>query len=92
LLRDVRWKRNTDCAQLRARCDATKIVLLATRLDLDSRNDLQLFATGDDRLARLAAFLVGVVDAIAVTVFQFVSLASQQMRVRQQMPPPAFAA
>ena len=92
LLRDVRWKRNTDCAQLRARCDAADIFLLATRIDLDSRNDLRLFAHGDDRLARLAAFLLGAVDAVITALVKFVSLASQQMRVRQQMPPPAFAA
>jgi glycosyltransferase A (GT-A) superfamily protein (DUF2064 family) len=92
LLRDVRWKHNTDCAQLCARADVADILLLTTRLDLDSRNDLQLFARGDDRLARLAAFLVRVVDAIAVAVAEFVSLASQRMRVRQQMPPPAFGA
>jgi glycosyltransferase A (GT-A) superfamily protein (DUF2064 family) len=92
LLRKVSWKRNTDCAQLRARCQPTDILLLAIRLDLDSRSDLRLFARGDDRLARLAAFLVSGADAIAVGVVNFVSLASQQMRVRQQMPPPAFAA
>jgi glycosyltransferase A (GT-A) superfamily protein (DUF2064 family) len=92
LLRDVRWKRNTDCAELRARCPAADIFLLAPRLDLDSRNDLRLFARGDDRLARLAAFLLCAVGAVIAAVVEFISLASQQMRVRQQMPPPAFAA
>jgi hypothetical protein len=35
--------------------------------------------------------LVNVTCAVRTGVSHFFSLASQQMRVRQQMPPPAFA-
>jgi glycosyltransferase A (GT-A) superfamily protein (DUF2064 family) len=92
LLRNVRWKRNTDCAQLRHRCATGEVFLLAVKHDLDSWADLQAFARFDDPLARLARFLLGVIGAACTGIVHFVSIASQQMRVRQQMPPPAFAA
>jgi hypothetical protein len=37
-------------------------------------------------------FLLGVLCEARTRLVHFVSSASQQMRVRQQMPPPAFAA
>lgn len=92
LLRDVRWKQNTDCAQLCDRCGDEDLFLLPVKHDLDSWADVRIFARGDDRLARLAAFLVNVICGICAPLVHFVSIASQQMRVRQQMPPPALAA
>ena len=92
LLRGVRWQRNTDCAQLRRRCDTAKVLLLGVKHDLDSWNDLRIYARGDDPLAQLAAFLLDLIPALRAAVSGFVSVAGQSLRVRQQMPPPAFAA
>jgi glycosyltransferase A (GT-A) superfamily protein (DUF2064 family) len=92
LLRAVRWKQNTDCAQLRKRCGAAQVSLLPVKHDLDSWADLQIFARSGDPLARLALFLLGVVGGLHTRPVHFVSIASQRIRVRQQMPPPAFAA
>jgi glycosyltransferase A (GT-A) superfamily protein (DUF2064 family) len=92
VLRGVRWKQNTDCAQLRDRCGDDNLVLLPVKHDLDSWADIRIFARDGDRLARLAAFLLEVICASPARLVQFVSIATQQMRVRQQMPPPAFAA
>ena len=92
LLRGVRWKQNTDCAQLRHRCGDKLVFLLPVKQDIDSWADVRVFASGDDLLARLAAFLLEVVCAGPARLIRFVSLATQQMRVRQQMPPPALAA
>jgi glycosyltransferase A (GT-A) superfamily protein (DUF2064 family) len=92
LLHGIRWKKNTDCAQLRDRCGDDACFLLPVKHDLDSWADLQMFARADDSLARLAAFLVRLIFETRPGLFRFVSLASQRMRVRQQMPPPAFAA
>ncbi|MCA1657915.1 MAG: DUF2064 domain-containing protein, partial [Verrucomicrobiaceae bacterium] len=92
LLNGVRWKQNTDCAQLRRRCGATKVFLLPVKHDLDSWADIRIFARSGDPLARLAMFLLGIVNVARTRLVHFVSFASQQMRVRQQMPPPAFAA
>jgi hypothetical protein len=92
LLRGVRWKQNTDCAQLRRRCGTARVFLLPVKQDLDSWADIRIFARSGDPLARLARFLLGVISASRVRLIHFVSIASQQMRVRQQMPPPAFAA
>jgi glycosyltransferase A (GT-A) superfamily protein (DUF2064 family) len=92
LLRGVRWKQNTDCAQLRHRCGDEQVFLLPVKHDLDSWADVRIFARGDDLLARLASFLLDVICAAHVRLVRFVSIASQLMRVRQQMPPPAFAA
>ena len=60
--------------------------------DLDSWADIQIFARSGDPLARLAMFLLGLISVARTRLVHFVSIASQQMRVRQQMPPPAFAA
>ena len=91
LLRDVRWKQHTDCAQLRDRCLPSEVLLLPVKHDLDSWADILLFARCGDPLARLASFLLRVVCGLDITVTHFVDLALQRVRVRQQMPPPAFA-
>ncbi len=90
LLRDVRWKRHTDCAQLRDRCLPTEVFLLPLKHELDSWADLQLFARCGDPLARLASFLLNAVCLLGTAVTDFVDLALQRVRVRHQMPPPAF--
>ena len=92
LLRDVRWKRNTDCAQLFQRAGAQHVFLLPVKQDLDSWSDVRIFARSGDSLARLASFLV---DRFSISHRQtapIVSFATRHMRVRQQMPPPALAA
>jgi glycosyltransferase A (GT-A) superfamily protein (DUF2064 family) len=91
LLRNVRWKRNTDCAQLFHRAGATQVFLLPVKQDLDSWSDLRMFARADHALARLAAFLLNSVATAGERARQFVSVASRQIRISQQMPPPAFA-
>jgi hypothetical protein len=91
-LRGVRWKQNTDCAQLRNRCGDERVFLLPVKHDLDSWADVRIFARGGDPRARLALFLLGLVCAARTRLVHFVSSASQRMRVRQQMPPPALAA
>jgi glycosyltransferase A (GT-A) superfamily protein (DUF2064 family) len=91
LLRGVRWKENTDCAELRARCLPAEVSLLPCKHDLDSWADVRLFARSGDRLSRLAAFLLRVVCGQSIAITHFVDLSSQRVRVRQQMPPPAFA-
>jgi glycosyltransferase A (GT-A) superfamily protein (DUF2064 family) len=92
LLRGIRWKQNTDCATLRDRCGEDHLFLLPVKHDLDSWKDVRLFARGDNLLARLAAFLLEAICAGPAHLIHFVSIATQQMRVQQQMPPPAFAA
>lgn len=91
LLRGVRWKRHTDCAQLRDRCLPSEVGLLPLKHELDSWADIRLFARCGDPLARLAAFLLNAVCGLDVAVTHFVDLAWHRVRVRQQMPPPAFA-
>jgi glycosyltransferase A (GT-A) superfamily protein (DUF2064 family) len=92
LLRDIQWKRNTDCAQLLERGGANHVFLLPVKHDLDSWTDLRLFAHTNESLAHLAAFVLRVITRAQIRLVQFVSIVSQRMRVRQQMPPPAFAA
>jgi Uncharacterized protein conserved in bacteria (DUF2064) len=92
LLCGVRWKRHTDCAQLRERCLPSEVCLLPLKHELDSWADIQLFARCGDPLARLASFLLRVVCGLDIAVTHFVDLALQRVRIRQQMPPPAFAA
>ena len=92
LLRGIRWKQNTDCAQLRQRGGAAQVFLLPVKHDLDSWSDLRLFAHSHEPLARLAAFVLRVVTLTSVRLVQFVSIVSQRIRIRQQIPPPAFAA
>ena len=90
LLRGVRWKRHTDCAQLRDRCLPSEVFLLPIKHELDSWADLQLFARCGDPLARLASFLLNAVCGLGIAVTYFVDLAWQRVRIRQQIPPPAF--
>jgi len=92
LLRDIRWKQNTDCIQLRKRCEHDQVFLLSVKHDLDSWADIRTFSRSGDPLARFAIFLLGLISAAHTRLVHFVSVASQQMRVRQQMPPPAFTA
>ena len=91
LLHGVRWNQDTDCAQLCQRCPASNVFLLPVKHDLDSWADLRLFARCGDALARLAFFLVALLTTLVVRVSYFVDLAIQDIRVRWQMPPPAFA-
>lgn len=91
LLRGVRWKRHTDCAQLRDRCRPSQVCLLPVKHELDSWADVRLFARCGDPLAGLASFLLGVVCGLGIAITHFVDLASQRVRVRHQIPPPAFA-
>jgi hypothetical protein len=91
LIRGIRWKQHTDCAQLRHRCLPSEICVLPRKHELDSWADVRLFARSGDPLARLASFLLTVICGRDITVTDFVDLARQQIRVRWQMPPPAFA-
>jgi len=91
LLHGVRWKRHTDCAQLCDRCLPSEVGLLPVKHELDSWADLRLFARCGDPLAQLASFLLNAVCRCDVAFPPFVDLALQRVRVRQQMPPPAFA-
>jgi len=91
LLRDVRWNQNTDCAQLRNRGGTPHVFMLTVKHDLDSWADVRLFARTGDALARLATFLIRLVCRPGAAVRNFVDLAWHRVRVRQQIPPPAFA-
>jgi 2-phospho-L-lactate guanylyltransferase (CobY/MobA/RfbA family) len=89
LLEGIRWRQNTDCAQLRDRCAAADVSLLAVKQDLDSWADLRLLARGGDWAARIASRLVSFVSEFAQARGYFVDLAAGRVRVRGQMPPPA---
>ncbi len=91
LLRGVRWRRHTDCAQLRDRYLPSEVWLLSVKYELDSWADIRLFARCGDPLARLASFLLRVLCGLNAVVTLFVDLALQRVRVRRQMPPPVFA-
>lgn len=90
LLRGIRWRRNTDCAQLRGRCAEGDVLLLTTKHDVDSWADVEALArNGSEALARCAGFLLRVISAAPATSTRlFVDLARQFERVRGQMPPP----
>ncbi|HEY2139011.1 MAG TPA: DUF2064 domain-containing protein, partial [Chthoniobacterales bacterium] len=92
LLRGVRWKQNTDCAQLRRRAGTAQAFLLPVKHDLDSWSDLRMFARTGDPMARLAAFLMQGTTTAGRRARLFVSVLSRHIRISQQMPPPAFAA
>jgi len=92
LLRNIRWNRNTDCAQLRARCNEDGVFLLPIKHDLDSWSDLRLLARGSDWIAELASSLFRIVFAAGGIARFFVDLARHFVRVRGQMPPPVRAA
>lgn len=91
LLRGIRWKRNRDCAQLRARCDESDVHLLTVKQDVDSWADVALLARSGDAFARLAAFVIGLTRAMLREFTAFVDLAAQAVRVRGQIPPPLSA-
>ena len=89
LLRGIRWNRNTDCAQLRARCHSSDVSLLAVKIDLDSWADIRLLARAGHQLAELCCNFL---QHAQVPYNCFVDLSAQALRVRGQMPPPALAA
>ncbi len=91
LLQGVRWKRNTDCAQLIERSGRSRVFLLPVKQDLDSWADVKLCARRDDAIGRLASFFIDFVAAARREFDLFVDLAAQFVRVRGQMPPPALA-
>ncbi|MEO6871512.1 MAG: DUF2064 domain-containing protein [Chthoniobacterales bacterium] len=88
LLEGIRWNRDTDRAQLCGRLAAREIALLAVKQDVDTWADLRLLARSGHSLARLAIVLF----QIGKTTHEFfVDLTAQNVRVRGQMPPPAWA-
>ena len=91
LLRGVRWNRNTDRAELAARCFNSGVYLLAQKQDLDSWADLRLLALSGDWIGRIAAHLLASFSEFGDALGHFVDLAAQHVRVRGQMPPPALA-
>ncbi len=91
LLQGIRWKRNTDCAELTARAGTAGVALLPVKHDIDSWADLRLLKQTSERVARIAAFLLVKFCAISDTVKILVHAAAQFVRTRMQMPPPAFA-
>jgi 2-phospho-L-lactate guanylyltransferase (CobY/MobA/RfbA family) len=91
LLRGVRWQQNTDCAELRRRCHPAEVCLLPLKHDLDSWADLRLFARQGDPLAQLAASLLRFTGGGDHAVLRLFDFAQQRIRIRQQIPPPAFA-
>jgi glycosyltransferase A (GT-A) superfamily protein (DUF2064 family) len=92
LLRDVRWKRNTDCRQLQDRCAPGAVFLLPVKHDVDNWADLEVFARSGHVLAGIAGSLVAMAGLAGSSIRYFVSSAWRATRIRQQIPPPAFAA
>jgi glycosyltransferase A (GT-A) superfamily protein (DUF2064 family) len=92
LLQGIRWKKNTDCAQLRARCDEEGVFLLPVKHDLDSWADLRILARGSDWIAKVASSLLQFVFVADGSARHFVDLARHFTRVRGQMPPPVSVA
>ncbi|MGI9087474.1 MAG: TIGR04282 family arsenosugar biosynthesis glycosyltransferase [Chthoniobacterales bacterium] len=92
LLRGIRWLKNTDCAQLRARCGPSEVFLLPTKHDLDSWADVRLLARAGEIGGRLAALLGDLLQLAPRYLRPFVDLSAQAVRVRGQMPPPSFLA
>ncbi len=90
LLRGIRWEKNTDCEQLQNRCRAEEVLLLPVKHDLDSWADLAILARGSDWIAQFASSLLEFVPVAGDVARSFVDLARQFVRVRGQMPPPAF--
>ncbi|MEP6809003.1 MAG: DUF2064 domain-containing protein [Chthoniobacterales bacterium] len=91
LLRGVRWKRNTDCAQLCARGGLTQVALLPVKHDIDSLADLRLLAKESHVVGRLAHFLLSALGQLHSAPIQFIDAAKEFVRLHGQMPPPAFA-
>ena len=92
LLHGIRWKRNTDCAELCARVGLEAVFQLSIKHDIDSWADVRLFARTDNAIAWLATFLLATVSAFSREIAPFVHAAVRFMRVRGQMPPPFRAA
>ena len=88
LLRGVEWNRDRDRAQLQARVTREEVTLLATKQDVDSWADVSLLARAGHRLAQ---FVVRLFQLGNSALGFFVDLTAQRVRVRGQMPPPAFA-
>lgn len=88
-LHGVRWKRNTDFAQLRDRVSSGESFVLPVKHDLDSWADLTSLACAGDTLS---AFFLRVFIPSNQKMELFVDLSAQRTRVRWQMPPPAVAA
>ena len=91
VLHDIRWNRNSDCGQLRARCAASEVFLLPVKQDLDSWADLRLLARTGEAAGKIAAFLVALAGAAIRDFVSFVIPAEQGVRERGQMPPPISA-
>jgi glycosyltransferase A (GT-A) superfamily protein (DUF2064 family) len=91
LIRGVRWKQNTDCAQLRERCLPAEVSLLTVKQDIDSWDDIRMLAREGGSPAGVASFLLKVVGSFNRATSHFVDLSSHWTRVRGQMPPPGFA-
>ncbi|MEO5721117.1 MAG: DUF2064 domain-containing protein [Chthoniobacterales bacterium] len=91
LLRGIRWKRNTDCAQLRARAGEARVFMLAVKHDIDSWADVRLAARASTRLAALATFLLRTVAEISSELALFVHASTRFIRLHGQMPPPCAA-
>lgn len=88
LLEGIRWNRDTDRAQLSERLAARELALLAVKQDLDTWADVRLLARSGHSLARWAIAL----STIGKCAHEFfVDLTAQNVRVRGQMPPPAYA-
>lgn len=89
LLRGVRWNRNSDYAQLRHRVAPGEVISLAVKQDVDNWADVRLLARAGYALAE---FVIALLQVAQITRDSFVDLCAQALRVRGQMPPPAFAA
>ncbi len=92
LLRGIRWKRNTDCAELTARAGAAVVALLPIKHDIDSWADLRLAARASQRIARLLAYLCACTGDFSFGFRQLIHEAARFIRLHGQIPPPAPAA
>ncbi len=91
LLRGIRWKRNTDCAELTARAGASAVTLLPIKHDIDTWADLRLAARANDRIARLVASLLQRASDFFFGPTPFLHAAARFIRLHGQIPPPALA-
>ncbi len=91
LLRGIRWRRNTDCAQLQERVQ-DEVVLLRTKADIDSWRDLPVLARTAERWGGLVAFLLRITFSLGERATDLVAFAWRADRARHQMPPPGLCA
>lgn len=91
LVRGVRWNQNTDCADLLRRTGQDATFLLPFKHDVDSWADVRLIARLGGTAAKIALFLIERVSGASRSFAPFFDAAAQLVRVRGQMPPPAFA-